>query len=236
MSSTLKRRVKKFLLWTEIAFILVLGAGRGVLLGAFYQMNKALPPGSVLDHYRPPVGTKIWSSDGVLLGKIAAENRELVALDRIPKTMQQAIVAIEDSRFYEHSGVDYPSIARAIWVNLTRQEMAQGFSSITQQLARNMFLSSRKTVSRKIKEILMALQIERNWTKQQILDAYLNQVYFGSGAYGVQAASQVYFAKSVKDLSLDQAAMLAGLVQRPSDLSPYVAMKQDGNYERTRVR
>ena len=199
ISPTVKRRVKTILLWMEITFILVLGAGMGVVLGAFYQMNKGLPPDKALESYRPPVGTKIITSDGVVIAKIATENREPVPLDRIPKHMRDAIVAIEDSRFYQHSGLDFRGLARALWANVTDREMSQGASTITQQLARNMFLSSRKKLSRKIKEILLAVQIERNWTKNHILEMYLNQVYFGSGAYGVKAASQVYFGKDIKD-------------------------------------
>src|SRR5437763_2368367 len=107
ISSTARRRIKKLVLWMEVLFILVLGAGVGVFLGAFYQMNKLLPPDAALDAYRPPVGTKIYSSDRVLLAKLAVENREPVNLDHIPKDMQNAIVAIEDSRFYTHSGLDF---------------------------------------------------------------------------------------------------------------------------------
>lgn len=236
ISPTVKRRVKTILLWMEITLILVLGAGMGVVLGAFYQMNKSLPPDQVIENYRAPVGTKIISSDGVVLAKIATENREPVPLDRIPKHMQDAMVAIEDSRFYQHSGLDFRGLARALWANVTDREMSQGASTITQQLARNMFLSSRKKLSRKIKEMLLAVQIERNWTKSRILETYLNQVYFGSGAYGVKAAAQVYFGKDVKDLKLEEAALLAGLPQRPSDLSPYASLRATGSYDRTKVR
>jgi penicillin-binding protein 1A len=236
ISPTVKRRVKTILLWLEITFILVLGAGMGIVLGAFYQMNKGLPPDKVLESYRPPVGTKIISSDGYVLAKVATENREPVPLERIPKHMQDAMVAIEDSRFYQHSGLDFRGLARALWANVTDREMSQGASTITQQLARNMFLSSRKKLSRKIKEILLAVQIERNWTKSHILEMYLNQVYFGSGAYGVKAASQVYFGKDVKNLTLEEAAMLAGMPQRPSELSPYASFRAEGNYDRTKFR
>jgi len=236
MSPIVKRRIKKFFLWTEILFVLVLAAGMGILLGVFYQINKLLPPDQALDRYRAPVPTKIWSSDGVLLAKLAAENREPVALEKVPKHMQQAIVAIEDARFWSHSGLDFRGLTRAVVTNLSGREMAQGGSTITQQLARNMFLSPKKTISRKLKEMLLAVQIERNWTKKQILQAYLNQVYFGAGAYGVRAASQAYFGKDLEKLTLPEAAMLAGLVQRPSVLSPYAAFADEGNYDRTKVR
>ncbi len=236
INPNVKRRIKKFLLWTEILIILILGAGMGVVLGAFYQMNKMLPADAALEHYRAPVGTKILSSDGVVLAKLAAENREPVKLDRIPKHMQDAMIAIEDSRFYSHRGLDYRGLTRAVWANISGRELAQGGSTITQQLARNIFLSSRKKISRKIKEILLAVQIERNWSKSKILEAYLNQVYFGAGAYGVGAASQIYFGKKIDKITLEEAAMLAGLPQRPSDLSPFAALEDDGDYDRTKGR
>jgi penicillin-binding protein 1A len=236
ISVAAKRRIRKFLLWMEILFILVVGAGMGAVLAAFYQMNKLLPPDAALDNYRPPVGTKIYSSDGELLARLATENREPVPLERIPKNMQNAIVAIEDSRFYEHSGLDLKGIARAMWANISGHEMAQGASTLTQQLARNMFLNSKKKISRKIKELLLAIQIERNWTKRQILAAYLNQVYFGASAYGVQAASQAYFKKDVKDLRLEECALLAALPQRPSDLSPYAAYGSKEGFEKSKAR
>lgn len=236
ISLTVKRRVKTILLWLEVTFILLLGAGMGIVLGAFYQLNKGLPPDRAIENYRAPVGTKIVSSDGVVLAKLASEDREPVPLESIPKKMRDAIVAIEDSRFYQHSGLDFRGLARALWSNVSDRELSQGASTITQQLARNMFLSQRKKLSRKIKELLLAVQIERNWTKGRILEAYLNQVYFGSGAYGIKSAAQVYFSKDVKDLTLEEAAMLAGLPQRPSDLSPYASMRADGNYDRTKHR
>ncbi|MFN3650304.1 MAG: transglycosylase domain-containing protein [Armatimonadota bacterium] len=236
ISRSAKRRIKKILLWMEVTLILVLGAGMGVALGVFYQMNRLLPPDAALDTYRAPVGTKIYSSDGVLLAKLAEENREPVPLEKIPKTMQDAIVAIEDARFYSHSGLDYKGLARALWTNVSGRELAQGASTITMQLARNMFFSQKKKMSRKVKEILMAVQIERKWTKRQILEAYLNQVYFGAGAYGVRSASQTYFRKNLDDLTLEEAALLAGLPQRPSAFNPFQVHAEEGNYKRTKAR
>lgn len=235
-SQVIKRRVKQVVLWLEVIFILIVGAGVGVVLGAFYQMNKLLPPDAALDAYRAPVGTKIYSSDNVLLAKLAVENREPVPMARIPKQMQDAIVSIEDSRFYQHSGLDYRGLVRAVVANVAGHEMSQGASTITQQLARNIFLDSRKKISRKIKEMLLAIQIERNWTKKQILEAYLNQVYFGSGAYGIKAAAQVYFNKDVGKLTLEEAALLAGLPQSPSRHNPFAVYDQDHNYNRTKSR
>src|SRR5438270_2649835 len=234
ISRTVRRRVKKCLLWMEVLFILILGAAVGVIAGAFYQISKVLPPESYIRRYQTPAGTTIWSSDHVLLARLANENREPVTNHHTPLVMQHAMVDIEDSRFYQHSGLDFRGAARALWTDLRGGDLTQqGGSTITQQLARNIYLSPTRTLSRKVKELLLAVQIERNWSKQQILETYLNQVYFGSGAYGVQSAARIYFGKDVKDLSLTQAATLAGLPQRPSRLSPYVALEKDGNFDIT---
>ncbi len=234
ISSTVRRRVKKVVLWVEILFILILGAGVGVIAGAFYQISKVLPPESYLKNYKTPAGTTILSADGVLLGRLAAENREPVSLARIPQVMQHAMIDIEDARFYRHSGLDMRGLIRALWVNVRGGDLTgQGASTNPQQLARNIYLTRSKTVSRKVKETLLAVQIERNWSKQQILEMYFNQVYFGSGAYGIQSAAKTYFAKDVRDLTLAEAATLAGLPQRPSELSPYVAKERDGDFDVT---
>jgi penicillin-binding protein 1A len=234
ISRTVRRRIKKCLLWMEVLLILVLGAGVGVVAGAFYQISKVLPPQSYVSQYKTPAGTTIWSCDNVLLARLATENREPVPFERIPLVMQQAMVDIEDARFYQHSGLDFRGLLRALWVNLRGGDLTQqGGSTITQQLARNIYLTPTRTISRKIKETLLAVQIERNWTKKQILETYLNQVYFGSQAYGVQSAARIYFNKDVKDLTLGEAATLAGLPQRPSQLSPYVALERTGKLDIT---
>jgi 1A family penicillin-binding protein len=230
-SRTARRRLKKLLLWVEILFILGMGAGVGVVAGAFYQMSRLLPPDSEIHDYKPVAGTKFYSSDGVYLGSIADENREPVEIKRIPKRMQDAIIAIEDSRFYEHSGLDFRGLIRALWKNISSGDLnQQGGSTLTQQLARQIYLTPKKTMARKMKEAMLAIQIERNWSKKQILETYLNQVYFGGRAYGVQAASQTYFGKNVWQLNLPECALLAGLPQRPSKLNPY------DNPEAARIR
>jgi penicillin-binding protein 1A len=221
-SRTVRRRVKKLLLWTEILFILILGAGVGIVGGAFYQIRKILPPEDNIRDFKPIQGTRIYSSDGHLLAQLAHENRDPVRIERIPKDLQNAVIAIEDERFYQHSGLDFRGLIRAVWQNLRGGDLTQqGGSTITQQLARNIYLSSRKTLSRKLKETMLAVQIERNWSKRQILEMYMNQVYFGSRAYGVQAAAKIYFGKDVEKLNLAECALIAGLPQRPSKLSPY---------------
>jgi penicillin-binding protein 1A len=236
MSPTVKRRLKKFILFSEILFILIIAAGMGALFGLLFFMNKQLPPESALDTYHTKVASTIWSADGALLAKLADENREPVPLEKIPKRMQDAVIAIEDSRFYKHSGLDFWGLTRAVVANLRGHELSQGASTITQQLARNIYLSPRKTFSRKLKEALLAIQMERNWTKSQILERYLNRVYFGAGAYGVQTAARVYFGKDVRALSLAETAMIAGLPQRPNDLCPYEVYERDHNYDRVKER
>jgi len=219
---TTKRRLKKILLWMEVSFILILGAGVGIVGGALYQIGKLLPDERAINEFTPTAATKIFSSDGETLAILADQYREPVPLSRIPVNLQKAIVAIEDSRFYDHHGLDFRGLTRALWTNIRGGNLKQqGASTLTQQLARDIYLTQKKTLSRKLKEAMLAVQIERNWAKKQILETYLNQVYFGSGAYGVQSAAKTYFGKDVKDLNLAQCALIAGLAQRPNELSPY---------------
>jgi len=163
----------------------------------------------------------IYSSDGVELGRAFGAKRTYVTLDRIPKVLRDATVAIEDSRFYSHSGLDPRGISRAIWRDIESGKAVEGGSTITQQLVRNVSLSSQKTLQRKIEESMLAIKVERKLHKDEILELYLNQVYYGSGAYGVEAASRTYFGKPVNDLSLSEAALVAGLPQRPSAYCPH---------------
>ncbi|MBQ7630288.1 MAG: transglycosylase domain-containing protein, partial [Selenomonadaceae bacterium] len=145
-----------------------------------------------------------------------------VSLDEIPRSLQQAIVAVEDARFYSHSGFDVTGIARAAVVNVEAGEIEEGASTITQQLAKNLFLSSEQTFSRKAEELVLALELERNFSKDKIIEMYLNTIYFGSNFYGIYDASKGYFGKEPKDLTVGESAMLAGLPNAPSLYSPYV--------------
>lgn len=174
---------------------------------------------------KPSQSLVIYSSDGVELGRAFGENRTYVALDDIPKALRNATVAVEDSRFYSHSGVDPRGISRAIWRDIKAGKLAEGGSTITQQLVRNVGLSNRKTLERKIEEAMLAIKVQRKLSKDEILELYLNQIYYGSGAYGVEAASQVYFAKPVGELDLSEAALIAGLPQRPSAYCPHLNLK-----------
>ncbi|MCD6310180.1 MAG: PBP1A family penicillin-binding protein, partial [Candidatus Eremiobacteraeota bacterium] len=180
-----------------------------------------LPDADYLYSYKPGETSKIYASDGTWLGTLYKENREWVDLEKVPNVVQEAILAIEDSRFYFHRGVDWKGIIRALKADLEGKKITQGASTITQQLARNIFLTPRKTFKRKIKEILLAFEIEKRLSKREILELYINQIYFGSGAYGIQAAARTYFNKDVSKLTLPEAALLAGLPAAPSIYSPY---------------
>jgi penicillin-binding protein 1A len=198
------------------------------VIAALVLVTLKTMPATVTDieNYRPAGQTLIYSADGTLLAKIFQENRETVTIDHIPAQLQNATVAIEDSRFWTNkAGFDLRGIARAIWKDYRGGDAtAQGGSTITQQLVRNLGIGGvghEKTYQRKIREIIYANQIERNYSKQQILEMYLNVVYYGSGAYGVEAAAQVYFGKTVDQLDLAQCALIAGLPRSPNGYSPY---------------
>jgi penicillin-binding protein 1A len=164
----------------------------------------------------------VYAADGSLLGAIPAErNRQPVALREVSPWMHKATVAIEDRRFYTHGGVDYEGIARALWRDVTAGRVVEGGSTLTQQLVRNLYLSRERTLGRKLKEACLAIELSRKWSKNRILQAWLNQVYFGNRAYGVEAAAQAYFAKRARALTLREAALLAGLPQAPSLYDPF---------------
>jgi penicillin-binding protein 1A len=179
---------------------------------------------SLLD-YRPKLPMRVYSSDGVLLGEYGEERRNFVGIRQIPKVMQDAVLSIEDSRFYQHGGVDYLGVVRAGLAQFNEAK-SQGASTITMQVARNFYLSSEKTFTRKIYEILLALKIESLLTKEQILEVYMNQIYLGQRAYGFAAASEAYFGKPLKDITVAEAAMLAGLPKAPSAYNPIANPKR----------
>ncbi|MGG3889743.1 transglycosylase domain-containing protein [Metabacillus fastidiosus] len=173
---------------------------------------------SKLDVYS---NTVILDKNGQKIQELnSGQHREVVPLNELPEQLKMAFVVTEDKRFFEHKGVDSKGILRALFKNIESGSNAEGASTITQQLARNVYLSSEKTIERKTKEVVIAAEIERKYTKEQILEMYLNQIYFGSGAYGVQAASIEYFGKEAKDLNIAESALLAGLPKAPSKYSP----------------
>ena len=192
----------------------------GVLVGiALAVAYPNLPEVSGLTDYRPKLPMRVYSADGVLLGEYGEEHRNFVPLAKIPKIMQQAVLASEDSRFYEHSGVDITGVLRAGLAQFNRSR-SQGASTITMQVARNFYLSSEKTYTRKIYEMLLAFKMESLLTKDQILEVYMNQIFLGQRAYGFASASEIYFGKPLKDISIGESAMLAGLPQAPSAYNP----------------
>ena len=207
--------LKKILLFMiSLIIVVFLGVGCGlVAIGMSGDKD--------VSDIHPPASSQIFDMNGNLITNIhATENRTLVSLDKIPKNLQNAFIAVEDNRFYEHNGVDPRGILRALYSNVVSGEVAQGGSTITQQLAKNAFLSQDRTITRKIQEFFIALRLEQQYTKDEILERYLNQIYIGRGAYGVQAAAQTYFGKDVDQLNLSECAMLAGIPRSPNYYSP----------------
>ncbi|MDE2146919.1 MAG: penicillin-binding protein 1A [Burkholderiales bacterium] len=184
-----------------------------------------LPDIASLADYRPKLPLRVFSADGVLLGEFGEERRNFVSIGQIPAVMKNAVLAAEDARFYQHGGVDYKGVVRAALENL-RDARSQGASTITMQVARNFYLSTEKTFTRKIYEVLLAMKIESQLSKDQILELYMNQIYLGQRTNGFAAASEVYFGKPLKDLSIAEAAMLAGLPKAPSAYNPIANPKR----------
>ncbi|MBP2653025.1 MAG: pbpF 3 [Firmicutes bacterium] len=180
-----------------------------------------LPATDNLTSFAMKAATEVYDINGQLISKLFEENRVVISITKMSPYIQQAVVANEDVRFYSHFGVDPIGILRAIWIDITTASFAEGGSTITQQLARGLFLTQEQTVGRKLKEAVLAIIIERKFSKQEILQAYLNQVYFGEGAYGVEAAAQTYFGKHAAELSLAESALMAGLPRGPNIYSPY---------------
>jgi len=195
-------------------------------LGAAYvivnRLSADLPDVSGLASYEAPQTSRILARDGQVVATLFVENRTTVPLDRMSPYLPKALLAVEDSRFMQHHGVDWVGVIRAAVANVLFRGIDQGASTLTMQLARNRFLTQDQTMARKIREIILALRIEKQYSKEKILEYYLNNVYFGSGAYGVAAASSLYFGRPVHELSIAQSALIAGLVQAPSRLSPLV--------------
>lgn len=213
------------LLWTfgiGAAFAVILALLVAVALAMAYPQ---LPDVSDLADYRPKLSMRVYSVEGTQIGEFGEEKRNLTPFKDIPKVMKDAVLAIEDARFYQHNGVDYIGLARAGLANLGRAK-SQGASTITMQVARNVYLSSEKTFTRKIYEILLTSKLEHMLTKDQIFEIYLNQIYLGNRAYGFAAASEAYFGKPLKNISIAEAAMLAGLPKAPSAYNPIVNPKR----------
>jgi penicillin-binding protein 1A len=205
-----------------LAALFVVAALLGTASGVLFAYSDDLPAISALDDYEPDTITRVLGRDQTVVGEFAVERRVVLRYDDIPLQMRQAILAAEDSGFFEHFGLSFTGLARAAVTNLIEMRKAGGASTLTQQLARKLFLTDEKTWERKVKELLLAVQIEKRYTKQEIFTLYCNQMYFGHGAYGVEAAALLYFGKSVKDLAVEEAAMIAGILQGNARQSPYV--------------
>jgi penicillin-binding protein 1A len=226
---TLKKKVRKeqrghwskIIKWSLCAVAFLMFSGAVATLGIFLYLSNGLPEISSLRDYHPPIITAVYSDDNQKIAEFYKERRIVVPLERIPGHLQQAFIAAEDSRFYKHCGVDFISIARAFFKNIKAGTIVQGGSTITQQVTKSFLLTSERSYKRKIREAILAFRIEKAFSKKDILYLYLNQIYLGHGAYGVQAASENYFGKSVDELNLAESAMLAGLPQAPSKYSPF---------------
>ena len=203
----------------SLILMLALGVGTGFALVMVYQQ---LPDVRQLEHYTLPQATEIYTESGRLLTRLSSEGRyDPIPLTELPQHVQDAVISAEDRRFWQHEGVDFLGLGRAIFVNLRKGRAVMGASTITQQLIKNLFLSSEQSAKRKIAEALLAFQLERNYSKHQILEMYLNLVFLGHNVYGVEAAAQIYYGKSARHLSIAEAALLAGIIRSPEYFSPY---------------
>ena len=232
----LKLKIKKLTpeekkrLWRRVGLAsLVLAAiALGVLFGAYYAIRQNLPSVADLEHFKPYIISSVYSDSGEVIKEFAIDRHTEVPFTRIPDNLKKAILATEDPRFFSHGGIDLRGILRAVKENLRltkRTGRLQGGSTITQQLARSLFLRPEQTVRRKLKEAFLSIQIEKKYSKEKILEMYCNQFYLGHGVYGVETASQQFFGKSVSDLNLEEAALIAGIFRGPAVYSPYLSQE-----------
>ncbi|HEY4120876.1 MAG TPA: PBP1A family penicillin-binding protein [Byssovorax sp.] len=215
--------------WTKrlaIACVVLAIAGLVALALVVRHYEEALPSVAELKRYNPKQVTRVLARDGTTLGELFVERRTVVAIDKIPPQVKLAVLAAEDANFYEHAGLNYLGIARALVVDLRSSHARQGASTITQQVVKNVLLTPEKTLARKIREALLARRIEQELTKEEILELYLNHIYFGHGRYGVEEAARFYFGHGVADVSLAEAAVLAAVVKGPGVYSPRIDMKR----------
>ena len=225
--SKTKRPVSKWSIWATIIFTLALFL---IISGIYLHMTADMPKISTLADYNPPVVTTVYSDDNKKIAEFYKEYRIVIPLAKIPPMLKDAFISAEDSRFYTHKGIDILSIIRAFFKNVEAGAIVQGGSTITQQVTRSFLLTPEKSFRRKFKEAILAYKIDKAFSKDEILFLYLNQIYLGYGAYGVEAASLKYFGKSAEDLNLSECAVLAGLPQAPTRYSPIK------NFEKARQR
>ena len=203
------------------AGVILLVGGASAIGLVFWKYSKDLPDYEVLAHYQPPVMTRVHAGDGSLIAEYAREKRIFVPINSMPKRLVDAFTSAEDKNFFEHNGLDYLGIGRAVINHFLRHQRLNGASTITQQVAKNFLLTNERSMTRKIKEAILALRIERAYTKQQILELYLNEIYLGEGSYGVAAASLNYFGKELHELTVPEVAYLASLPKAPNNYNPY---------------
>src|SRR6202030_1687790 len=218
------RLLVRFLGFLFAAGTVVFLVGVAATAGLIWHFSKDLPDYSQLQDYEPPVMTRVHAADGALLGEYSKERRLYLPIQAVPKLVINAFLAAEDKNFYEHGGIDFSGMARAAVLyaqNFGSNRRPQGASTITQQVAKNFLLTNEVSFTRKIKEALLAIKIEQAYPKEKILELYLNEIYLGFGAYGVAAASLLYFDKSVHELTVAEASYLAALPKAPSSLHPF---------------
>lgn len=218
--------LKKILKFFALLLILIMLAATGVVFMVFEKYSSQLPDiSNLVENYVPSLPTTIYDRNGEVIDVIYREVREPVKIEEVPEYAKNAFLAIEDRRFYSHHGIDPLRLATSIVVNLKAGRAAQGGSTLTQQLSRNAFLSHEKKLSRKIKEAIITLEIEKKYTKNEILEKYLNEIYFGSGAYGIKTAADTFFKKDISKINLAEAALLAGIPNRPETYNPRTNLK-----------
>lgn len=217
-------------MFIALCFVIIAGLSFGYIFAAYQSLPE------VGNNMRPAVSSQVFDIHGRLITTLHSDqNRLPIDINKVPQNLQNAFIAAEDNRFYDHIGIDPIGILRAIVTNITNRGIAQGGSTITQQLAKNAFLSQEQTMKRKIQEAMLALEIERKYSKKEILEMYMNQIYFGQGAYGIQTAARTYFGKDVDELNLAQCAMLAGLPKSPNYYSPFNNLQEAKNRKNTVV-
>src|SRR5258706_265086 len=211
---------KTFKTWAGVALLFTVTGFATISMYFVHNSLEQLPSVDDLGQYVPPLVTNIVDVNGLPIGEFFTERRTTVPLTKIPVDIRSALIATEDSDFYTHWGVDMQAILRAGWANFKAGRVVQGGSTLTQQLAKTIYLTREKTIIRKFKEMLLTLQIEYKYSKDEILQLYLNQIYFGGGAYGVEAGARLYFDKHAQELNLPECALLAGLIRSPNRYSP----------------
>jgi len=216
---------KKRILFLSLTVFGIFLIGAFVLAFIIYVNTRNLPDVRNLEKWKPSQVSKVYASDGSLLTEFFVQRRQYVPIERIPDHVKYAFISIEDRTFYENPGIDLWGIMRAAFTNITSGRIVAGGSTISQQLIKNLFLTPEKSFKRKIKEMVLAIKLNRIYPKDKILEMYLNQIYLGHGAYGVESAAQVYFGKHVWELDVCEAAVLAGLPKAPSRYDPYKNME-----------